>query len=94
MSRASHSIAMTQQVSDAARRHLRRKDGQEDLCFALWYPSLGRSRLTALIHKLILPQNGERNVHGNASFEPAFFERALSEAAASGAGLALMHSHP
>ena len=94
MSRASHSIAMTQQVSDAARRHLLRKDGQEDLCFALWYPSLGRSRITALMHKLILPQNGERNVHGNASFEPAFFERALSEAAASGAGLALMHSHP
>ena len=94
MSRAAYSIAMTEQVADAARRHLLREDVQEDLCFALWYASQGRSRLTALIHKLILPRNGERNVHGNASFEPAFFERALSEAAASGAGLALMHSHP
>jgi hypothetical protein len=43
---------------------------------------------------LILPLPGERNVHGNASFEPAFLERAMSEAAAEGAGLALLHSHP
>lgn len=94
MSRAAYSIAMTEEVADAATRHLLRDDGQEDLCFALWYPSQGRSRLTALIHKLIPPRDGERNVHGNASFEPEYFERALSEAAAAGAGLALMHSHP
>lgn len=94
MSRAERSAAMTEQVAENARRHLLRSDGQEDLCFALWHPSGGRSRNTALINSLLLPRPGERNVHGNASFESAYFERAMMEAAAQGAGLALLHSHP
>lgn len=94
MSRVALSVAMAGEVDGAARRHLLRADGQEDLCFALWHPSQGRSRTTALIHQLILPLPGERNVHGNVSFEPAYFQRALALAAAQGAGLALMHSHP
>jgi len=94
MSRAAYSVAMTQEVGEAARAHLLREDGQEDLCFALWRPSQGRSRLTAIIYRLVLPAPGERAVHGNASFNPEFFERALTEAAQEGAGLALMHSHP
>ncbi|MGA2402417.1 MAG: ThiF family adenylyltransferase [Syntrophobacteraceae bacterium] len=85
---------MTEEVARAARIHLFRDDGQEDLCFALWYPSRGQHRTTALIQRLILPGEGDRNVHGNASFEPAYFERALTEAAGAHAGLALLHSHP
>jgi hypothetical protein len=94
MSRAERSVAMTGELSTLARRHLLRKDGQEDLCFALWHPSQGKVRNTALVGRLILPESGDRNVHGNASFEPAYLERALAEAAAAGAGLAFMHSHP
>jgi len=94
MSRATYSVAMTGEVASAARGHLLRADGQEDLCFALWHPSRGRSRTTAVIHRLIMPYEGDRNIHGNVSFEPSFFERALAEAAAESAGLALMHSHP
>jgi len=94
MSRANRSVAMTEQVADEARAHLLRPDGQEDLCFALWRPSRGRSRDTAIIHKLLLPQRGDRHVHGNASFQPVYLERALAVAASEGAGLALLHSHP
>lgn len=94
MSRPTHSSAMPEDVDRLARSHLLREDKQEDICFALWYPSRGQSRITALINRLVLPTDGDRNVHGNASFNPSFFERALREATAEGAGLALLHSHP
>lgn len=85
---------MTEAVQAAATAHLLRRDRQEDLCFALWQSSRGASRCTALVQRLIVPGLSDRNVHGNVSFEPVFLERALSEAAAAGAGLALLHSHP
>jgi hypothetical protein len=85
---------MTGEINATAGAHLLRRDGQEDICFALWFPSTGRSRNTALVERLLLPLAGERNVHGNVSFNPAFLERALAEATACGAGVALLHSHP
>ena len=94
MSRAARSVTMTTAVDESARKQLLRSDRQEDICFGLWRISKGQTRTTALIEHLILPRGGERNVHGNASFEPIFLERAMAAAAASGAGLALLHSHP
>jgi hypothetical protein len=85
---------MIGETHEAACKHLLRKDGQEDLCFGLWFPSQGRSRITALVRELILPLPGERHVHGNASLEPAYLQRALTLATAQGAGLVLLHSHP
>lgn len=89
-----NSVALPTIIHRQAVHHLIREDGQEDLCFALWYPSRGQQRKTALIHQLILPKHGERQVHGNASFLPHYFERALGVAVASGGGLAFIHSHP
>jgi molybdopterin-synthase adenylyltransferase len=89
-----YSTALSSAVHAAATAYLLRADGQEDLCFGLWYPSRGTERTTALLQRLILPQPGERLVHGNASFLPAYFQRALGEAMAAGAGLAFLHSHP
>ena len=94
MSRAERSVAMTADLDEVAKRHLLRSDRQEDLCFGLWRSSKGQTRTAALLERLLLPKERERNVNGNASFESTYLERAMSEAAASGAGLALMHSHP
>ena len=89
-----YSVALAADLNSKAAKHLIRPDGQEDLCFALWSPSLGKRRYSALIYKLILPRTGERKVHGNTTFNAAYFQRALGEALKEGAGLAFMHSHP
>ena len=89
-----HSVALSSELHAQALAHLVREDRQEDLCFALWYPSQGTERRTALLQQLVLPQNGERRVHGNASFLPQYFQRAIGAALAAKAGLAFLHSHP
>ncbi len=89
----SYSVAFTSSLHTVAVEHLLRTKGQEDLCFALWRPSTGATRKTALLYRLILPQHGERMLHGNASFVPEYFLRAVAEAMADEAGLAFIHSH-
>lgn len=90
--------ALTQEADTTARNHLlqhfARGDQQEDLCFALWRPSTGQERQTALVDEIILPLEGERLLHGNASFQPDFIARSIAHARSKGAGLAFMHSHP
>ncbi len=88
------SVALSGPTHQALRDHLDRADGQEDICFALWRPSQGRDRLTAIVSEPVLPGEGDRNVHRNASFEAPYLIRAAEAAAAAGAGLVLLHSHP
>ena len=89
-----HSVAMDGGTARELLAHLIRSDGQEDLCFALYRPATGRRRKTAVVYKMIPPQAGERRIHGNASFEPGYFERAVGEAVRDKAGLVFLHSHP
>jgi molybdopterin-synthase adenylyltransferase len=85
---------MTTELDSAARGHLLRGDGQEDVCLATYSPSTGDRRVTAVLTDLVLPLAGERTLHGNASFSGRYIVRAASQAAARGLGVALMHSHP
>ena len=94
----SFEVALTSEADSVSSEHLLRHyrcdELQEDLCFALWHLSTGQSRRTALIYKIILPNDGERILHGNASFEPDYIARAIKLACEEKAGLAFMHSHP
>ena len=91
-------VVFTSEADSTSSKHLlqhyRRNKRQEDLCFALWRPSTGQLRRTALIDEIIPPKKGERILHGNASFEPDYLARAVKIACKKKAGLAFMHSHP
>lgn len=91
---ATFSVVMISDIDQALAAHLLREDGQEDLTFALYQRSTGMTRTTAILVDLVHPQDGERQVHGNASFSGAYFLRAAGLAADRDLGLAFLHSHP
>lgn len=88
-----YSVALTEQLHLKALNYLVREGRQEFLCFALWHPSSGSVRTTALLHQLVVPESDEVRLHGNVSFMPEYFERALHLARSNRSGLALIHSH-
>ena len=85
--------AVHRQATDHLLRHVRAGRHQEELCFALWRPATGAGRRSALIFELVLPNDGERHLHGNASFEPGYLTRAVKLACSRNVGLAFMHNH-
>ncbi|MCA9360055.1 ThiF family adenylyltransferase [Candidatus Nomurabacteria bacterium] len=89
----SYNIAIPEKINNVLKEHLLRRDGQEDLCFALWKPSTGAQRKTGLIYDVVLPDDGDRQVHGNASFNPEYLDKAMSRALSEGSGIAFLHSH-
>ena len=97
MSHTRYSVAL---ASDVARRlnehllqHIAQGHRQEDMCFALWRPSTGATRTTALLTDVITPCDGERRLHGGASFLPTYVERVVGLALKHGTGIAFLHSH-
>ena len=89
-----YSVAMTNDLEDKSIRHLLRADGQEDLCLAVYRLSSGHSRFSALLLDIVLPEPGERHVHGVVTFSGKYVLRAARLAAEQGAGIAVLHSHP
>lgn len=93
-----HEVALTYRAHTELKAHLLQHfdEGryQEDLCFALWRPSTGTERTTALIDDVLLPEEDERLLHGNASFTPDYLARAITTARKREMGLTFLHSHP
>lgn len=85
---------MAENTAAALEGQLRRPDGQEDLVFAIYLPSTAASRDTAIVHSIIWPEEGDREVHGNVHANDQYVVRAAFKARAAGGGLALLHSHP
>jgi molybdopterin-synthase adenylyltransferase len=88
------SVALAGALDGDLSRHLSRADGQEDLTFALYRWSTGATRDTALLVDIVLPDDGDRLLHGDASFTGDYFLRAAAQAVEAGCGLALLHAHP
>lgn len=88
------SVLMIDEVHQELFAHLIREDEQEDLCFATYVSSKGANRNTGILSQIILPEEDERNVHGNVGFLPHYFERVLKIAAERKEGIAFLHSHP
>ena len=88
------SVAMTAATEEALIRILVRDDGQEDVCLATYRPSTGLTRSSALIRRVVPPQEGDRHVHGNATVVADYILRAAEVAHEDDCGLVLLHSHP
>lgn len=88
------SVATTSATRDDLVDHLVRLDGQEDLCLALYRPSTGHTRTTALLTEMVAPEGGDRQVQGNATVTGQYVLRAAALARDRGCGIALLHSHP
>lgn len=89
-----YSVAIPECTNSALLKHLIRADQQEDLCFALYAPSTGYSRYSGIIKEIILPELGDRRVHGNVSFNAQYLDRVTSLALKKGLGVCFLHSHP
>jgi molybdopterin/thiamine biosynthesis adenylyltransferase len=89
-----YSVVIPGEINSRFLQHLIREDGQEDLCFALYNPGSGLERFTGIIDEIILPEEADRQIHGNVSFNPCYYERALLLAKQKNKGVAFLHSHP
>ena len=85
--------SLHQQLCDDLLKYVRTDTAQEELRFALWRPATGATRKTALVFEIIEPKAGERELHGNASFDSSYLSRAVQIACKKKAGVAFMHNH-
>jgi hypothetical protein len=89
-----YTVALTEANHKSLTDHLLARRGNEDLCFALWHPSSGAERMSALLDEIILPLSGDRERHGaSISFLPQYLDRVVDIARSAGAGIAFLHSH-
>ena len=82
-----------EQASNHLLKFVRANKRQEELCFALWRPSTGKNRYTAIVSEIIEPESEERNLRGNVEFEAEYLSRSLRLAINRRMGLAFMHNH-
>ncbi len=89
-----YSVAIRDGIHQSLAHHLIRQDGQEDLCFAFYSTSTGKTRISGIINDIMLPVAGDRNVHGNVSFNSQYLDRVSSYALKNQLGICFIHSHP
>ena len=73
---------------------LRRGEMQEEACLALWRRADGFNRYTGILGEIHLPEDGDRDLHGNVTVHGGYLNRVLDRALEAQAGVAVLHSHP
>lgn len=90
------SVAMTEslhtELSAYLGAHIAEGHLQEELAFALWRPSIGHRRTTAIVEQVVWPEEGDRLLQGNVAFTPDYVQRVL-QLAGQRHGVALIHGH-
>lgn len=86
--------ALHRRLVDHLLSRLRRGEYQEEACLALWHRGDGVSRYTGVLGEVILPENGDRSLHGNVTVHSGYMNRVLDLAVKARAGVAVLHSHP
>lgn len=67
---------------------------QEEACLALWRRGDGINRYTGIVGEVVLPEHGDRDLHGNVTVNINYLNRVLDLAIKAQAGVAVLHSHP
>lgn len=89
-----YSVAITESLNSKLNAFLLNDPTEEEICFALWNPVQGSARLTAVIHEIILPEEGDRKRHGTVSAYPKYLDRVKDLARRSERGIVMIHTHP
>ena len=67
---------------------------QEEACLALWRLGDGFNRYTGILCEVVLPEHGDRDLHGTVTVRGGYLNRVLDRALKARAGVAVLHSHP
>ena len=61
---------------------------------ALWRRGDGLNRYSGILGEVVLPEDGDRDLHGNVTVHSSYVNRVLDRALKAKAGVAVLHSHP
>ena len=93
-----HRIVIREALHQTLENHLlsgfQHGQRQEEVCFGLWRRGDGLNRYTGILGEVVLPQAGDRDLHGNVTVHGSYANRVLDRALKAKAGVAVLHSHP
>ena len=93
-----HRVILRESLHQKLVHHLlsgfRKGDLQEEACLALWYLGDGYDRYSGILHEVVLPRDGDRDLHGNVTVQGDYLNRVVDRALEAQAGVAVLHSHP
>lgn len=89
-----YNVAITESTNDSLNRFLLADLTSEEICFAVWYPARGKTRMTALLKEIIYPTSKDRKKNGYVKAYPEYIDRVKETARQKGGGVAMIHTHP